>query len=79
MVGPISDEERERTMFKMKVGSVLLVGVSAGLITLQGDAPLEIVVGAVGIGLLVGLALVWYLFPDTESLSPASNREYRRK
>jgi uncharacterized membrane protein YccC len=79
MVGPISNEDRERTMRRIKIGSVLLVGASAGLITLQGDASLEVVAGAVAIGLLVGMALVWYLFPDTEALSPASNREYRRK
>jgi Na+/H+-translocating membrane pyrophosphatase len=78
MTGPISDEDRERTMTRMKVGSVLLIGVSAGLITSQGDASLRVVVAAVVAGLLLGGVLVWYLFPSIEALSPASNREYRK-
>ncbi|WP_254837606.1 hypothetical protein [Natronomonas marina] len=78
MTGPISDEDRERTMTRLKVGVVLLVGLSAGLITSQGDASLVVVLGAVAAGLLVGAALVWYLFPSVEQLSPASNREYRK-
>ena len=78
MTGPISDEDRERTMTQMKVGSVLLIGVSAGLITSQGDASLRVVVAAVVAGLLLGGVLVWYLFPSIEALSPASNREYRK-
>lgn len=78
MAGPISDEDRERTMRWLKAGSVLLVGASAGLITSQGDPSLEVVVGAVVAGLVVGAVLVWYLFPDAESVSPGSNRRYRR-
>ena len=78
MVGPVSDEERARTLLWMKVGLALLVGVSAGLITSQGDASLEVVLGAVGGGLLVGAALAWYLVPSVEEVSPASNRRYRR-
>jgi len=78
MTGPISDEDRERTMTRMKVGSILLIGVSAGLITSQGDASLRVVVAAVVAGLLLGGVLVWYLFPSIEALSPASNREYRK-
>lgn len=78
MAGPISDEDRRRTMTRLKVGVVLLVGASGGLITSQGDASLEVVVAAVAGGLLLGALLVWYLFPGLEALSPASNREYRK-
>lgn len=78
MAGPISDDDRERTMTRMKIGAVLLVGLSGGLITSQGDASLRVVVAAVAGGLLVGGALVWYLFPSLESLAPASDREYRK-
>ncbi|MFQ3320272.1 MAG: hypothetical protein ACI8UR_002260 [Natronomonas sp.] len=77
MVGPISDEDRERTMRRLKIGSVLLVGASAGLITSQGDASLRVLIGAVAAGLLLGAALVWYLFPDSETISPASDYRYR--
>lgn len=78
MVDPISSEDRERTMLWMKIGSVLLVGISAGLITVQGGASLAAVAGAVAAGLLVGAGLVWYLFPDMETLAPGSDREFRR-
>jgi membrane associated rhomboid family serine protease len=78
MTGPISSEERAKTMRWVKLIFVLLVGVSAGLITSQGDASLEMVVGAVIGGLLLGIALVWYLFPDPEELAPATDYEYRK-
>jgi membrane associated rhomboid family serine protease len=78
MAGPISREDRAKTMRWVKIVFVLLVGASAGLITSQGDASLEIVVGAVVGGLLVGVALVWYLFPDPEALAPATDYEYRK-
>ena len=78
MTGPVSDDDRERTMTRLKIGTVLLVGLSAGLITSQGDASLAVVAAAVVAGLLVGAALVRFLFPSIEQLAPASNREYRR-
>ena len=78
MTGPVSDEERERTMTRLKVVTVLLVGLSAGLVTSQGDASLVVVAAAIVAGLLVGAALVRFLFPSIEQLAPASNREYRR-
>lgn len=65
MVGPLTDAEREEGNFKVKAGFVLLVGVSAGLISLQGDPSLAIIAGAVAGGLLLGVLLVWYLFPGT--------------
>ncbi|WP_435193896.1 hypothetical protein [Natronomonas sp. EA1] len=65
MVGPLTDEERNEGTFKLKAGFVLLVGVSAGLITLQGDPAIEIVAGAIVGGLLLGVLLVWYIFPGT--------------
>ena len=78
MTGPVSNEERERTMTGLKMVTVLLVGLSAGLITSQGDASPVVVAAAVLSGLLVGAALVRFLFPSVEQLAPASNREYRR-
>ena len=78
MTGPISEEDRERTMGRLKIGSVLLVGVSSGLITSQGDASFRMVVAAVVAGLALGVVLVRYLFPSLEGLSPASDRDYRR-
>lgn len=77
MVDPISAADRARTLRWAKIGLVLLVGISTGLISVQGDAPLEIILGSVVAGLIVGSALVWYLFPDADAIAPASNRRYR--
>ena len=78
MSGPISQEDRERTMTRLKVGVVLLVGVSGGLITSQGEAAWTVVAAAVAGGLVVGATLVWLLFPDLEDVSPGTDREYRK-
>ena len=78
MSGPISQEDRERTMTRLKVGTVLLVGVSGGLITSQGEAAWTVVAASVVGGLVVGAGLVWFLFPDLEDVSPGTDREYRK-
>ena len=61
MVGPMSDEDKAAAMNRLKVGVVLLVGASAGLITLSGGGSLlEVAVGVVA-GLVVGAVLMAYL------------------
>jgi hypothetical protein len=62
----------------VKIVFVLLIGASAGLITSQGDASIELVIGVVIAGLLLGVVLVWYLFPEPEELAPATDYEYRK-
>ncbi|WP_302080467.1 hypothetical protein [Salinibaculum rarum] len=69
MVGPVSDEERNSFAAKLKLGFVLLVALSAGLITLQADAGPVAFVGASVAGGLVGVVLVWIAFPDREELA----------
>lgn len=78
MVDPVSDDERERTMLYLKVGLTVLVGGSAGLITSQGDASIEVLVAAVLTGLVLGGALAWYLVPDADEMAPATGRRYRK-
>jgi hypothetical protein len=77
VVDPIPNGDRTRTLRWVKVGAVLLVGLSAGLLAVQGEAPLGTILGAVATGLLVGGLLVWYLVPDAEAIAPASRRRYR--
>ncbi|MFB6155056.1 MAG: hypothetical protein ABEJ22_04110 [Haloferacaceae archaeon] len=62
MVGPsMTDEERRDANTRLKVGFVLLVGLSGGLVALQAEGtPAQLALG-VGGGLLVGLALLWFL------------------
>ncbi|MFB6196017.1 MAG: hypothetical protein ABEI80_07580 [Haloplanus sp.] len=62
MVGPsITDETRRVASRRLKVGFVCLVGLSGGLVALAGNASTVGALAAVGVGLLVGLALVAYL------------------
>ena len=61
MVRPTSDEDRRDAMNQLKIGIVLLVGASAGLIAFFGDGSLFEIAVAVGAGLVVGVALLAYL------------------
>ena len=61
MVGPASEEEKRDAMKRLRFGVVALVGVSAGLITVQGGgSPFEVAVAVVA-GLAVGAVLFAYL------------------
>jgi hypothetical protein len=68
MVGPISDEERDAFAWKLKAGFVLLVALSAGLITLQADGGLIWFLGATVAGGFIGVVLVWIAFPERQQL-----------
>jgi hypothetical protein len=71
MVDPISDEERETFVRRLKLAFVLLVTLSAVLITLQsGAGPLALVLAG-GSGAAVGVVLLWVAFPST--LSPGED------
>ncbi|WP_276261311.1 hypothetical protein [Haloglomus litoreum] len=74
MVGPVSDEERSDAAFKIKVAIVAFVGLSAGLITLQGDGPLWMSGLAVLAGVLTGLLLVYIVFPGDGSVRSSRDR-----
>jgi membrane associated rhomboid family serine protease len=77
VVDPVSDEERSGAAFKIKVAIVLFVGLSAGLITLNGDGPLWLSGVAVLAGLLTGALLVYIVFPGDGSVR--SSRDRRRQ
>ena len=61
MVGPPSDEEKRGAMARLKLGIVVIVGLSAGLITLSGGGSAAEVAVAVVAGLLLGAGLLGYL------------------
>lgn len=75
MVGPMSSEERSEGALKIKIGATLIVGFSMGLITLQGDAPLWVTGVAVLAGLVIGAALVWFVFPGTGEVKSRAGRQ----
>ncbi|WP_435175219.1 hypothetical protein [Halorussus sp. AFM4] len=61
MVGPPSREEKREAMNRLKAAIVVLVGASAGLITLSGGGSLLQVGVAIVAGLVVGAVLLAYL------------------
>jgi hypothetical protein len=79
MVGPISDEERSAFALRVKLGITGLIGLSAGLVTLQGGSSLPVIAGAVLGGLVVGGILVWYVFPDGTALTGNQGGRRRRR
>jgi hypothetical protein len=74
MVGPMSSEERSEGALKIKLAATFIVGASMGLITLQGDVPLWVTGVAVLAGLVVGAALVWFVFPGTGEVQSTAGR-----
>lgn len=62
MVGPgTSEAERDEAGLRLKVGFVLLVGASGGLVALQADGSMVQLGVAVVAGVLLGLALATFL------------------
>ncbi|WP_256686526.1 hypothetical protein [Halococcus qingdaonensis] len=64
MVGPTTREERRTASRRFKLAFVVLVGLSGGLIALQGGGSLFTVLLAVLAGLLVGIVMVVFAFPS---------------
>ncbi|MFC6961826.1 hypothetical protein [Halocatena marina] len=65
MVSPTSDAGHFGS--RLKLFFVVLVGVSAGLITRVGDATLLESALVVVLGLGVGVVLVWIVFPGNKN------------
>jgi hypothetical protein len=62
MVGPsLSDEQRDAANWRLKVGFVLLVTASGGLVALQAGGSLVQLVGGLVGGLALGAVLLWFL------------------
>jgi len=70
MVGPsLTPEAYATEMTRLRVGFVVLVGASGGLIALSAGADLLVAGGVSLVALALGAFLVWYLgviLPDTE-------------
>jgi hypothetical protein len=65
MVGPPSEEEKRGAMSRLKLGIVVVVGLSAGLITVSGGGSAVQVAVAVVAGLVLGIGLLGYLVSIT--------------
>lgn len=75
MVGPRPEEERRSSYRRFQAGLVIVVGASASLIALKGDArPVVVAVAGVA-GLVLGTLLVWYVFPNSQTRMGRSTGE----
>ncbi|MFC6942054.1 hypothetical protein ACFQE8_19085 [Salinirubellus sp. GCM10025818] len=65
MVGPIPSEDRESVAFRVKIAFALVIGASAGLITLQGDVSIAVTALVTLIGTVFGVLVTWFVFPGS--------------
>lgn len=71
MVGPsITKEERDATNRRLKIGLVLLIGASGGLVSLQADPTPGQIAVTVAVSLVIGAALTWFVVRTLEEYSP---------
>lgn len=79
MVGPISEAEREAGNRKIKLVLLAIVTASPPLIALQLDPTPVQLLGAAGVGLCLGLAVVWYLGRLAAEFAGSGPRRRRRR
>lgn len=68
MVGPIRQRDRDTANRRLKIGFVVLVTASAGLITLSADPTLLQFAGGLGVGGVLSVALLRYVTDILEQL-----------
>jgi cyanate permease len=75
MVGPsMTDDQRRSANRRLQAGFVLFVGLSGGLVALQaGGTPVQLVLGLAS-GLVVGLAMLWFIRRWSREFQSASRR-----
>ncbi|ERH13295.1 MAG: hypothetical protein J07HB67_02333 [halophilic archaeon J07HB67] len=71
MVGPsISETERDTARRRMKIGFVVVVAVSGGLVAFQSGATPTQALGATVGGAVVGGGLLWFVLGILEDIQP---------
>ena len=71
MVGPsTTDDQRRTAALRFKVGFVLLVGLSGGLVAASVGATVTQIALVVAGGLVVGAALTWWLVRSYRQIQP---------
>ena len=64
MERPEIRSQNDHLLSRLKIGFIVLVGVSAGLIASYAEGSLTEVLTAIGAGVAVGILLVWLAFPS---------------
>lgn len=71
--------QQKRLLPRLKVGFVVLVVVSAGLIASYAGGSPQTTLAAMGGGTLTGLTLVWLAFPDASEKDRGHDRTVNRR
>lgn len=80
MVGSsVSPEDRSRAAIFLKAGFTLLVGISAGLVSLQVNASLEFILAAMLAGTIIGAAMTWFVAREIRRVQPDGLAERRNR
>ena len=75
MVGPSdTDTERRAASLRLKLGFVLMVAISGGLVARTADASVAQSFAAAAGGLVVGGLLAWWLARSYRQISPGRRR-----
>jgi hypothetical protein len=78
MVGPsFTDDERRLANTRLKVGFVLLVGFSSGLVALQAGGTTTQLAGAVVGGILLGVVLLYFVLKTAREFNPGRSGGFR--
>ena len=75
----MSETERDAGNRKIKIGLLLIVAVSPPLIALQWDPTALELLAALGVGLGLGVLVVWYLGRLATEFTGSSRRRGRRR
>ncbi len=80
MVGSSIDAaDRSRAALWFKLGFTLLVGLSAGLVSLQVGASSEFTLAAVVVGTAIGAVMTWFVARELRRIQPDGLAERRTR
>jgi len=79
VVGPMSEAERNAGNRRIKAVILLIVAVSPPLVALQFDPSTVELLAALGVGVALGLVVVWYLGRLSEEFTGGSRQPGRRR
>lgn len=80
MVGPsFSDDDRVLASRLLKVGLVILVGISGALVAVQSGADAPVVAASFAGGVVAGAALTWFVARNLRQIQPEGLRERRER
>lgn len=75
----VTPEDRSRAAVLFKTGFTLLVGLSAGLVSVHADASLEFTLAAMLVGTIIGAGMTWFVARELRRVQPDGLAERRNR